>query len=60
MTWLVGHYRKEAAVINAFEKMAALTLALEDYKKELARRTFAGTSGAETICSAAILRCSAA
>jgi succinyl-diaminopimelate desuccinylase len=40
-----AHGSKPENGINAFEKMAALVLALEDYKRELARRTFATPDG---------------
>ena len=40
-----AHGSMPEAGINAFEKMAALTLALEDYQRKLARRTFVTPSG---------------
>jgi succinyl-diaminopimelate desuccinylase len=40
-----AHGSKPEAGINAFEKMAALTLALQDYQKRLARKKFVTPNG---------------
>ncbi len=42
---LAAHGSKPEAGINAFEQMAALTLALEDYKRRLTRTTFVAPNG---------------
>ncbi len=42
---LAAHGSKPEAGINALEKMSALVLALEDYKRKLARRTFVTPEG---------------
>ena len=42
---LAAHGSKPEVGVNALEKMSALVLALEDYKKKLARRTFVTPEG---------------